>query len=250
MDLFSLVHDYWSYPKIEVNIIIFLNILGSLLLGTLLGYERYYNGRAAGMRTYGLVCMTSCALVVILGFPQDWYGGHAVLSHTMSASDPTRVIQGILTGIGFLGAGLIMKEGFNISGLTSAASIWASSAIGILVGIGFYGAAILLTLLSVFCMIILGKIEYKLPAKKQYAIELSFNKDYEPNTEYIYSKAKEKGFNIVESSLAISKGKSGGQVWRFNATANVNNSMTLGDITAKLNKDNNIEKFHISYSKN
>ena len=56
-------------------------------------------------------------------------------------ADPTRIIQGIVTGIGFLGAGVIMREGFNISGLTTAASIWTSSVIGILVGVGFYLAA-------------------------------------------------------------------------------------------------------------
>src|SRR5512147_1158352 len=126
---------YWSAVEVETNIIVFMNLLGAMLLGLVVGYERSYHGRAAGMRTYGLVCMASAALVVIVGYPAYWYGGHVAPS-AVAYADPTRVIQGIVTGIGFLGAGVIMKDGFSISGLTTAASIWACAAIGIMVGVG------------------------------------------------------------------------------------------------------------------
>jgi len=152
---------YWSAPEVATNIIVFLNILGAMLLGIIVGYERSYHGRAAGMRTYGLVCMASAALTAIVGYPTFWYGGHA---EQVTSADPTRVIQGIVTGVGFLGAGVIMKEGFSISGLTTAASIWASSAIGILVGIGFYAAAILLALLSALSMTWILRFEVWLPS--------------------------------------------------------------------------------------
>ena len=120
-------------PELAINFFIFINVLGALLLGLIIGYERSYHGRAAGMRTYGLVCMASAALTVIAGYPNYWYGGIAAISPGV---DPTRVIQGIVTGIGFLGAGV---EGrFNISGLVmAAASIWTSSAIGVMMGVGF-----------------------------------------------------------------------------------------------------------------
>ena len=141
MSAFALVDKLWLLPGVAVNLTLFLNMLGALLLGLLVGYERSYHGRAAGMRTYGMVCMASCALTVLCVYPQHWLG-----DHSLSSVDPTRVIQGVVTGIGFLGAGLIMKDGMSISGLTTAASIWASSAIGVLVGVGFYGAAVLLSL--------------------------------------------------------------------------------------------------------
>ena len=89
------------------------------------------------------------------GYPEFWYGGHGAIV----GSDPTRVIQGIVTGVGFLGAGVIMREGFNISGLTTAASIWASSVIGIMVGIGFYLSAMGLAFLCAMAMIFLSKLE-------------------------------------------------------------------------------------------
>ena len=116
---FESLSAYWSAAEVATNIVVFMNLFGALLLGLIVGYERSYHGRAAGMRTYGLVCMASAALTVIVGYPGYWYGGH--VDAVVATADPTRVIQGIVTGIGFLGAGVIMKEGFNISGLTTAA---------------------------------------------------------------------------------------------------------------------------------
>jgi hypothetical protein len=83
--------SFWSAAELNANIIIFLNLAGAMLLGFVVGYERSYHGRAAGMRTYGLVCMASAALVVIAGYPDFWYGGRAIAP---VALDPTRIIQG------------------------------------------------------------------------------------------------------------------------------------------------------------
>ena len=92
-------------------------MLAALVAGGLIGLERTYRGRAAGMRTYALVAFGSALLVAAAQYD--------LVSLTHGDGDPTRVIQGIVTGIGFLGAGVIVKEGFSVHGLTSAASIWA-----------------------------------------------------------------------------------------------------------------------------
>jgi putative Mg2+ transporter-C (MgtC) family protein len=158
---------YLSRPEVAANVVIFLNLLGALLLGLLVGYERSYRGRAAGMRTYGLVCMASAAFTVIAGYPEFWFGGQAA---TPQVADPTRVVQGIVTGVGFLGAGVVVKEGFSFSALNTAASIWAAAAIGVMVGIGFYAAAILLAALSALCMSVLSRLEQRLPSRSGVAI--------------------------------------------------------------------------------
>src|ERR1035437_6062439 len=163
--------SFWSIPMMEVNLLVFANLLGALFLGLLVGYERSYHGRAAGMRTYGIVCMASAALTVFAGYPGFWWGGSG---HSAIAVDPTRVIQGIVTGVGFIGAGVIMKEGLNISGLTTAASIWAASAIGVMVGIGFFAAAILLTFLSASLMMWGPKLEARLPSRRALGVRLEF----------------------------------------------------------------------------
>ncbi|MDO8812750.1 MAG: MgtC/SapB family protein, partial [Gallionella sp.] len=164
---FDSLAAYWSAQIFEANIIIFFNLLGALLLGLVVGYERSYHGRAAGMRTYGLVCLASAALTVIVGYPEMWFGGHGQVP---SAPDVTRVIQGIVTGVGFLGAGVIIKEGFTISGLTTAASIWSASAIGVLVGVGFYAAAMLLSVMSALVMMWVSKLEIWLPSRHAVAV--------------------------------------------------------------------------------
>src|SRR3954464_59535 len=127
MPAIDFLSAYWSSSELATNAVILLNLFGALLLGLMVGYERSYHGRAAGMRTYGLVCMASCALTVIAGYPEFWYGGRGAHLATV---DPGRIIQGVVTGIGFLGAGVIMRDGANISGLNTAASIWTVAAIG------------------------------------------------------------------------------------------------------------------------
>lgn len=201
----SLLKTYWSLAELTTNAIVFMNLLGALLLGALVGYERAYHGRAAGMRTYGLVCMASAGLTVVSGYPGLWFGGHALAS---AAPDPTRVIQGIVTGIGFLGAGVIVKEGLNISGLTTAASIWAASCIGVLVGVGFYAAAILLAGLSSCVMMWGGRMENWLPSHPAVSVTLRFARASMPAPEArdrdLDALFRSVGYEIATGSFAIS----------------------------------------------
>ena len=137
----ALLEGYWSLSVVEINLLLFANLSGALLLGLIVGYERSYHSRAAGMRTYGIVCMASCALTVFAGYPGYWWG-LADASH-LGPIDPTRVVQGIVTGIGFLGAGVIMRESGNIRGINTAATLWGVAAVGAACGAGFALEAIL-----------------------------------------------------------------------------------------------------------
>src|SRR6478672_4780153 len=112
----------------------FVRLLSAVLAGGLIGYERSYHGRPAGFRTHALVCTASSLLMLVTVYEAHWVRAAADLVRL----DPTRMAQGIMTGIGFLGAGVIMKEGLSVRGLTTAASIWITAAIGILAGIGFW----------------------------------------------------------------------------------------------------------------
>src|SRR5207344_49798 len=113
-----------------------LHLLSALAAGALVGVERSYHGRPAGFRTHALVCTASSLLMLVTVYEAHWVRAAADLVRL----DPTRMAQGIMTGIGFLGAGVIMKEGLSVRGLTTAASIWITAAIGILAGVGLYGA--------------------------------------------------------------------------------------------------------------
>jgi putative Mg2+ transporter-C (MgtC) family protein len=237
---------FWSGPVIATNLIVFFSLFGALLLGLLVGYERSYRGRAAGMRTYGLVCMASAALTVIAGYPAAWYGG----AQAGLVADPTRVIQGIVTGIGFLGAGVIMKEGLNISGLTTAASIWAASVIGVLVGIGFFLSAILLALMAAICMIGVSKLENLLPSRRAISIKLRFKHGFDPNEDRLRQAAAERGYEIARGSFAISM-HNGQAEWQFVAVAfNKISGATLPELAQELNEFSGVESFYLSHARN
>lgn len=243
---FSLVDEAWLLPGVAINLTLVLNMLGALVLGLLVGYERSYHGRAAGMRTYGMVCMASCALTVLCVYPQYWLG-----DHSLAGVDPTRVIQGIVTGIGFLGAGLIMKDGMSISGLTTAASIWASSAIGVLVGVGFYGAAILLSLISAALMMWGAKLEARLPSRPAIAIVLRFAPGFvRPHEAKLRQIARERGYVIAGGSFTVSFDQ--GQLeWRFVAVAvDGSKSARISDMADELAQLEGVVKFQMAHARN
>ncbi len=138
------------------------HLLTALAAGGLIGFERSYHGRPAGFRTHTLVCVASSALMLVTMYQSHWYpeafSGRVAL-------DPTRMAQGIMTGIGFLGAGVIFKEGLTVRGLTTAASIWITAAIGILAGIGFYFPLIVTTVLTLGTLSVFRWIEVKVPGE-------------------------------------------------------------------------------------
>ena len=238
---------YWSAPAVAANLIIFANIFGALLLGLIIGYERSYHGRAAGMRTYGLVCMASAALTVIAGFPGLWFGGQATI---IAVADPTRIIQGIVTGIGFLCAGVIMKEGLNISGLTTSASIWSSAAVGIMVGIGFYAAAILLAILSALIMMGVSKLEAWLPSRPAISIVLRFRSGYVPRESTITQSMLELGYDIAWGTLLITF-KDDQPEWHFvSFSLGKNQGEKLTDLAHLLASFEGVENFQLSHARN
>ncbi len=248
---FESLARYWDDPTLSVNAVVFANILGALVLGLIAGYERTYHGRAAGMRTYGLVCMAACALTVLAGYPLHWYGGnHVTAFSTHLPPDPTRVIQGIVTGIGFLGAGMIMKDGFSISGLTTAASLWSSSAIGILVGVGFYAAAILLTLLSSSLMMWASRLERHLPAHPAIAITLTYKPGVKPDRRALDQVARERGYQVAGGSFSVRLAE-GRHIWRFVAIEqDRKKALPLTGLAGDLADLEGIEAFEIGHARN
>jgi putative Mg2+ transporter-C (MgtC) family protein len=137
-------------------------LLAALFIGGLIGLERSYHGRPAGFRTHALVCLSTSLLMLVPVYETHWLPS---VAYGRIALDPTRMAQGIMTGIGFLGAGTIMREGLSVRGLTTAASIWITAALGILVGIGFYFPAGFATLLTLGTLSVFRWLESRLPAQ-------------------------------------------------------------------------------------
>ena len=136
----------------------FIRILGAFLLGGVIGLEREKKGHIAGLRTHILVCVGSCLIMLTSIYVYEMYQGKA-------AVDPSRIAAGVVTGIGFLGAGTIIRSirgSEGIKGLTTAASIWVSSAIGLAVGCGYLSGAIAATVVTFLTLSFLKTFENKL----------------------------------------------------------------------------------------
>lgn len=131
---------------------VFIRLLSALVLGGIIGIEREGIRRPAGLRTHILVCVSS-ALVMISGI----YLTNIYIDRILI--DPSRFGAQVISGIGFLGAGTILKVNNGVKGLTTAASLWSVAGIGLACGIGFYSGAILCTLLILFSLKAFSKIE-------------------------------------------------------------------------------------------
>ncbi len=129
--------------------IVALRFFIALICGAALGLEREISDKAAGLRTHILVCLGSC-LAGIMGM---------VIYQSGLGTDVLRIAQGVLMGIGFLGAGVIFKEGQSVKGLTTAAGIWVMGAIGLSIGFGLYKIALVGTLFSIITVMFFRRLE-------------------------------------------------------------------------------------------
>ncbi len=119
-------------------------MLLSLLLGTLVGWERQLGRKPAGLRTHTLVCLGSTMFVLTTAYSQAAFGG--------ASFDSTRIVHAVVTGVGFLGAGSIMRQEGFVHGLTTAASVWMVAAIGVAVGVHAYALAVIGTVLALIVL--------------------------------------------------------------------------------------------------
>ena len=135
-----------------------LRLLLGAALGGIIGFEREIHGRAAGFRTQLIVCVAAVLIMII----SENYYLRIPYDESILRIDPARIASGALIGIGFLGAGVIVKSGFIIRGLTTAASIWMVSAIGLAIGAGFYLEGLATTGLTVIALVVLRKVEKRI----------------------------------------------------------------------------------------
>jgi putative Mg2+ transporter-C (MgtC) family protein len=146
-------HIWNLISSIEINTYnILFRIFVSLVLGGIIGIEREKHKQLAGFRTHILICVSSTLLMLLSIYIPQAYS-------SMGASDPGRIAAQVISGIGFIGAGAILKIGANVRGLTTAATIWSVAAVGLVVGAGMYLEAFVGTIVILFVLTILDKIE-------------------------------------------------------------------------------------------
>jgi putative Mg2+ transporter-C (MgtC) family protein len=161
-----------------VDLDLVLPIMAAMTAGGLIGIERTYHGHPAGFRTHILVCLTSCVLMLAAMHQSTW-AFHSLPGQRI-VIDPTRMAHGLLTGIGFLCAGVIFREGFSVHGLTTAASLWVTSAIGVLFGVGLLELALLGAGATIAVLAVLRLLDAKLPHVGVVDVVLRWRRDAAP----------------------------------------------------------------------
>lgn len=141
-----------------------IRIGAALVLGFLLGLERELTNKNAGLRTHILVCLGACVFTIIsiYGFPSYATGDNVIVDQATGIRDTGRVAAQVVSGIGFIGAGAVLRNGPMIIGLTTAATLWLSAAIGMTCGVGMYGLAVIATLASVAVLTLIRVFERKI----------------------------------------------------------------------------------------
>ena len=177
-----------------------VHLLAAILAGGLIGLERSFHGRPAGFRTHTLVCLASSLLMLVTLYQGRWF---AAASADVVRVDPTRMAQGIMTGIGFLGAGVIFKEGLSVRGLTTAASLWLTAAIGVLIGVGLYFAAFAATALTLGVLGGFRVIENRMPTNLFAHHTIRFRRHQVMAEPELRSLLAECGFSIANLSYRL-----------------------------------------------
>lgn len=176
-------------------------LLAATLAGGIIGAERAYNGRAAGFRTHILVCMASALLMLLMQY--QWLAVPAEQLATIRV-DPTRMAQGIMTGIGFLGAGVILHDRQTVRGLTTAASIWATSAIGIILGSGFFAIGAAAGVLVLGTLSLFRWVESHIPSRHYARLVVKADLDIEDLEDKLRETLKNEGLKLGDFAFRAS----------------------------------------------
>ncbi len=229
-----------STHDLQSSLIPILHVAAALVAGGAIGIERTFRGRAAGFRTYALVCMGSAMAMVIAVFPGPW-----LAPGTDTSGDVSRIVQGILTGIGFLGAGIIVKHGLSIRGLTTAASIWTTAVIGILIGGGYYWESAASVLLVLGTLSLFRQIEDRM-AKENFAqVKLCVSRSPGMRQQEIDALIIKTGLQIEQLSYGLEKNHA---ALDFEYVVSGLDPASLGVLAGELSNHPEIISFHISPS--
>jgi putative Mg2+ transporter-C (MgtC) family protein len=217
---------------------IVLNLALAWTAGAVVGFERSFNGRAAGFRTHALVGLAAGGVVIISYLPAVSPGFGST-----SRLDPTRLAQGVMTGIGFLGAGVIFKEGVSVQGLTTAASIWATAAIGMLFGLGmpWEGAA---ALFGVMITLTVMRWMEGVFAWRVYALAVfRFQSGHAPSEPELDAMLKQHDISLDDVSYRLAEG---GEVFEYRGNIETRRKRALRDLAERLKSVPGLVEYELS----
>jgi putative Mg2+ transporter-C (MgtC) family protein len=223
--------------EIDLFAEILLKVIISIFVGSIIGIEREFTRHPAGLKTHIMVSLGATMFMLISYFSSDTSPSGVTLN-----LDTTRIAAGVVTGIGFLGAGVIFKEGAGIKGLTTAASIWVTAAVGLLVGVELYEIAILVAILIAIILYMISYFERQVFKFREPEILKIVIQDHPKIQNILEKKLKEEGLKIALNKFSRSE-KMISLVYFVNLTKIINKDL----ITRHLLKNKDI--IEISWEK-
>lgn len=218
---------------------IILRIVFSIILGSVIGLERELTNKSAGLRTQIMVCLGACIFTIL-----SIYGFSTAVT-LYPLGDPSRVAAQIITGIGFIGAGTVMRQGFTVTGLTTAATLWIVAAVGMACGCGKLGIAVISTLFAVAVLVLIRILEFKVlsgNAKHMRKVKFSFVCKYE-DCEEVQKKISEIFPEISEYTQKTTD--EDGDNIKINVKVLLNEKNPIGCICTKLEHIKNIHSVSV-----
>lgn len=216
-----------------------VNLCAAWVAGSLIGIERSHNGRAAGFRTHAIVALAAAASMILTFEPQMV---PASLLGRMRL-DPGRIAQGVMTGVGFLGAGVIFKEGLSIQGLTTAAALWATSAIGLLMGVGLYGAGTMVTGAVLTTLVLFRWLEGVMPERAYALMVLRYQAGLAPTEAALMKDLR--ALDVTLSGLSYGQRRDG-EIFEFQGMAQTGHRDGLSNLAARLRETRGLIEFELS----
>lgn len=183
---------------------VFIRLLLATLISGMIGSDREYKNRPAGMKTHILVCLGACVIAMIqqqIAFENIEFARQNLHLATTIRTDPARLIAQVVSGIGFLGAGTIIVTRRKIMGLTTAASLWATAGIGLAIGMGYYEIAVVSSIFVILVLVFLKKIIHINTLKK---VEIKYKHKLETK-EFIQNYFDKKNIKVRDVNFTLSQ---------------------------------------------
>ncbi|MDR0443513.1 MAG: MgtC/SapB family protein [Treponema sp.] len=217
----------------ELDIVIRLCL--GFVAGGIIGFERSSRRQVAGLRTHILIALGATCLMLL----SIWLPGQ--FSRT---ADPGRIAAQVVSGMGFLGAGAIIRLGNSIRGLTTAASLWLTAAIGMAIGAGMFVAAITVEVLSLIALMVLHRVEIKIfPEVRNKLLELHYNHCGNPDTEAVREILK--NFDIEDQSVSVHQGREKEKNTKVRFHINIPDTVDISKLAKALKSSGGIDHIQI-----
>ena len=214
-----------------------IRLLLGFLAGGIIGFERSSRRQVAGLRTHILIALGATSLMLLsIWLPKQLY--------TSTSGDPGRIAAQVVSGMGFLGAGAIIRLGNNIKGLTTAASLWLTAAIGLVIGAGMYLVAAVVEALSLITLVLLNRVEKKIfPESRNKFLEVHYKEGCSPDLEFALEILK--NFGIKKQSVNVNQSLGKGKKAKVRFLVSLPDTVDISELSKEFKSSGDISRLEI-----